>query len=385
MALGCCVLVWEVGLRLTTTRYQLRGHVHLVEDPVLHHRMLPNATATIRGVTFTTNSLGLKDHAISVDKPPTVFRILMLGDSFTEGYGLSIDQTPAKVVEALLNDRVGCSGRYEVVNAGVGSYSPILEYLLLKRLGLRLSPDLVVLNFDMTDLHDDWIRTRLARLDDQGLPIAVPHDSTRERGLLMLPMSTPPLVRFRMPVERVLSMSAVYQQVRTSRLVQRFGGRAGIGPGMLAALGLVGDIQYDPMAFTRDEEPRRLAEAWTLTERYLAAIATLTASRGIPFVVVVYPWAHQVDATASPGGRLRFDLASRLYPSERPFVLLENFGRRHAVPVVNLLSLFRERARSGAHLFYDDDVHQTPEGAALLARGISAGLTSNGLVPPCRR
>ncbi len=198
----------------------------------------------------------------------------------------------------------------------------------------------------------------------------------------MLPMRKPMVLGFLTPLEQALSHSAVYQELRKS--VQPVAGSARVGLGRLEALGLVGDVQYDPMAVTRDEPPRRLREAWALTERYLAAMASWAAAHRIPFVLVVYPWPHQVSATASPGGRLRFDLAPRLYASTRPFELLEDFGRHHGVPVINLLSLFREESRSSLPLFYDDDIHHTPHGARLLARGIVTGLTSHELLPPCR-
>jgi len=382
----CIVAVAEVTLRVTSSGFHLRQHDHIVADPVFHHRMLPNATATIRGVTFTTNSRGFKDDEIQVPKPKSVFRILMLGDGFTEGPGLSIDETPAKALEWLLNHGTACTGRYEVVNAGTASYSPILEYLQLKHVGLGLQPDLVVLNFDMSDVHDDWIRTRAATLDDRGLPIAVPHKATQERGDTMLPMMKPTWLGFLTPPERVLSQSAIYQAVRRSRPIQRLAGSARICPGQLKALGLMGDIQYDPMAITRDAEPRGLREAWALTDRYLDGIASLTAEHHVGFILVVYPYPHQVSATASPGGRLRLDLAlNHLYASERPFDLVEDFGRRRGVPVINLRSLFRDEVRAGARVFLRDNEHLTPEGARVLARGIFEGLSKREILPPCRR
>ncbi|HEX2645816.1 MAG TPA: SGNH/GDSL hydrolase family protein, partial [Candidatus Dormibacteraeota bacterium] len=145
---------------------------------MLHHRLRKNLSRSVQGVPFTTNSLGLRDREYPPPRPDGVFRILMLGDSFTEGAGLPIDETVAKRSERLLTTT--CAGAYEVVNAGTGSYSPILEYLQLKHVGLALAPDLVVLNFDMTDVHDDYIRTLLATFDSAGLPLAVDPDRRRE-------------------------------------------------------------------------------------------------------------------------------------------------------------------------------------------------------------
>src|SRR5438132_830068 len=143
------------------------GRHHIESDPVLHHRLRKNFFRTIQDVPFATNSIGFRDREYPPRPPAGTFRILMMGDSFTEGAGLPNDETVARRSERLLAAR--CGGAYEIVNAGTGSYSPILQYLQLKHLGLPLNPDLVVLNFDMTDVHDDYIRTRLVRLDADGL------------------------------------------------------------------------------------------------------------------------------------------------------------------------------------------------------------------------
>ena len=67
-----------------------------MSDPVLHHRIRPNVTARVRGVEFRTSSLGLHDREYPARKPAGVFRILLLGDSMTEGGGLALEATMAK-------------------------------------------------------------------------------------------------------------------------------------------------------------------------------------------------------------------------------------------------------------------------------------------------
>ena len=163
----------EVGLRLIdTTRSRsdmMAGPVrhHMTADPVLHHRLRRSWSGRVLGVPFETNALGLRDREYPAGKPPGTYRIYMLGDSFTEGGGLVLANTVAKRVEGGLNAG-RCGRRFEIVNGGTASYSPILEYLQLKTLGLGLEPDMVVLNFDMTDVHDDVVRTATARLDEIG-------------------------------------------------------------------------------------------------------------------------------------------------------------------------------------------------------------------------
>jgi hypothetical protein len=365
----------EVVVRFAVRRAAVAGtHRYMVGDPVLHHRARSGLSTSVSGLPFVTNSLGLRDRESVSPKPPDVTRVLMLGDSFTEGAGLTSEQTVARRVEAALNAR-SC-GRFEVVNAGVASYSPILEYLLLKRLAPRLEPDLVVLNFDMTDVHDDLVRTATATLDPRGLPLAVPPDPIRETALLL-----PPL-RWLGRLGPRLNGLVLYQAFRKSDAGQRLLGALKITPERLEASGLIGDPERDPMAITRDAELAGLEAAWTLTERYLVGVRDLARARGAPFVLVVYPHAHQVSARESPVGRRQLGAGPGLYSSERPFLRLEALGRREGFPVINLLATFRARAAAGP-LFRHDDMHHTPAGAAVFADGIVSGLSATGL-PRCR-
>lgn len=367
----------EIALRLLAGRPAARGH--LVADPVLHHRLRPNAQTRVRGVPFVTSGQGLRDREYG-PKPADVFRVLMLGDSFTEGGGLALEDTVAKQVESALN-RGRCARRIEVVNAGIGSYSPILEYLLLTREGFAFAPDLVVLNFDMTDVHDDWVRSRTARFGAGGRPLAVPSDPRRETTFLMPPLALPRALAVLRPVERGLNRLMVWQALRRSTVGAWLFGSTRLSADRMEALGLVGDVRYDVLAITRDQDSPSQREAWQLTGRYLDALARAARERGVPFALVVYPHAHQVAADASPGGRAVFALRPGLYDSPRPFATLRAIGERADFPVIELRALFRDRATRGGPLFRTGDIHHTPRGAAVFAEGVRAGLLARRLVP----
>jgi len=354
-----------------------RSHRYLTSDPVVHHRARAGVSAVVAGTPFATNSLGLRDREYRRPKPPATFRILMLGDSFTEGGGLVLEDTVAKRVERAL-EAWGC-GVYEVVNAGTASYSPILEYLRLQEVAPILEPDLVVLNFDMTDVHDDVIRTATAELDPRGLPRAVRSDPVRETAMLL-----PPPPRWLGTPGRALHRLALYQTFRRSRAGQWALGPVKITPESLEAAGLVGDLVHDPIAITRDGEFPDLVRGWTLTERYLLGIRDLARGRGAALVVVLYPHPYQVSADESREGRRQLGAGPGLYTSSRPFERLEALGRREGFPVVNLTPLFRARQAEGP-LFRADDIHHTPAGAAVFAEGVVAGLVGVGALPPCRR
>ncbi len=354
---------------------------YMVGDPVLHHRLRTNDARRVLGVEFKTNSLGLRDREYAIPKPPSVFRILMLGDSFTEGGGLPIEATVPKQLESQLNRR--CGPVFEVINAGVASYSPILEYLLLKTVGLALHPDLVVLEFDMTDLKDDLIRTATAKFDADGRPVAVPPDPRLEPALLMPPIRKPRWLRFLDPLEAGLGHSKLYYDLRRSPVGERLLGSLKLTPERLEELGLIGNVQYDYGAPTRDVEGPQEREAWARSERYLEGIRDLAWARGIPFVLVINPHPHQVSALESPVGRSREGVGPGFYRSDRPFRRLENFGRRQDIPVINPLPLLRKRTSPETPLFKYDDIHHTPAGARVVTEAVWHGLVRRELIP-CR-
>lgn len=95
---------------------------------------------------------------------PGDFNVIFLGDSFVFGYFLDVHETPAALLEKRLREYYG-TDRINVWNFGWVSSSPILEGRMLKDMGARYHPDLVLLNLDMTDFKDDYVYRRLLQRD----------------------------------------------------------------------------------------------------------------------------------------------------------------------------------------------------------------------------
>src|SRR5262249_10761680 len=85
-------------------------------------------------------------------------RVVALGDSFTQGYGVEEDAAYPRRLEALLARLPG--RRVEVVNLGVPGTSP-RDYLAhLSDPGLAYHPDLVLVGVMANDVQDVWIQRR---------------------------------------------------------------------------------------------------------------------------------------------------------------------------------------------------------------------------------
>lgn len=82
-------------------------------------------------------------------------RVVVLGDSFPFGFGVQVDEAFPAVMERELRRTLGRED-LGVLDAGVVSYSPLLERNLFDRLIVQYRPTLTLMVIDMTDIGDDY-------------------------------------------------------------------------------------------------------------------------------------------------------------------------------------------------------------------------------------
>ncbi|HEX5066188.1 MAG TPA: SGNH/GDSL hydrolase family protein [Myxococcota bacterium] len=117
----------------------------------------PNVVGIHQGTLWRTNSAGFRGPERSLVPPPGVFRIAVVGDSFSAGQGVREDDAYAAQLERLLN-RSG-SQRFEVLNVGLGGLNA--EYVLDRadRVAAKFRPHLYVYGFTLNDIEEiGWMR-----------------------------------------------------------------------------------------------------------------------------------------------------------------------------------------------------------------------------------
>ena len=124
-------------------------------DPYFHHGLIPNQDTKNKWgdkeFDIFTNSLGFKD---GINRKVPVHsqkkRILFIGDSFTEGVGMSWEESFVGLLD-------NATPEIDILNAGVVSYSPKLHYLKLKYLieTISLKIDEVYVLVDNSDIMDE--------------------------------------------------------------------------------------------------------------------------------------------------------------------------------------------------------------------------------------
>lgn len=125
--------------------------------------------------TIKTNSLGYRMDEFPIEKPEGEYRILLLGDSTTFGFGVEMNESFPEQLEKMLAQNPGIKNKkIQVINAGFADgKSPDSYYLYLKEKGLKLNPDLVIVNLfvnnDVLDMDDMvW-----EKIDENGLPLKI--------------------------------------------------------------------------------------------------------------------------------------------------------------------------------------------------------------------
>lgn len=114
-----------------------------------------------------TNSLGLSEREITTAKTAGEYRIIVLGDSFTEGVGTSYASTWVKVLEKRLG--WGMPGRkITAINAGISGSDCYFEYVLLREKLVALAPNLVIVAVNHSDVEDIIIRGGMDRFQSDG-------------------------------------------------------------------------------------------------------------------------------------------------------------------------------------------------------------------------
>lgn len=105
-------------------------------------------------VRYSTNSEGIRDNKVlKFNKDEEELRIFTIGDSFTYGLGLNLEETFQFKLENKLKNKLNRD--VNVINAGVGGYGSKQSLELLRIEIKNYQPDIVLYNFYNNDVTDD--------------------------------------------------------------------------------------------------------------------------------------------------------------------------------------------------------------------------------------
>ncbi len=148
----------EVVLRVLPARYipGMSSGPRLVKDPDIGYKRQPNSQQAVTSSCYaiseiSTNDLGFRGNVWDRSKAS----IAVLGDSFTEGFQVSDNQT----VESVLQDGLP----FQIINAGISSFGTVGEREIYNTYLTPLKPKVTILYFlTANDVEDNLCQFRQA-------------------------------------------------------------------------------------------------------------------------------------------------------------------------------------------------------------------------------
>ncbi len=139
--------LWNVTAQKPASWVPL-GHTaaYQVRQDFVRGELRPNASVVFNGQQLTTNSWGMRDRERTLEKPPGVYRIAVLGPSHVMGSGVDDAHTFSRLLEMHMNASDALSGgrKVEVLNFGVAAYALTQQLGILEGRVLRFQPDVVL-------------------------------------------------------------------------------------------------------------------------------------------------------------------------------------------------------------------------------------------------
>jgi len=335
-----------------------------IADGHFHHGLATNFDGYDtwgRRYRLVTNSLGFKDAvARSVPLRSDRRRILLIGDSFTEGLGFPFEETFAGLLYWAGQQR---EDKIEFLNAAVASYSPSTYYRKIKYLiETSLHFEEVVVFSDVSDVYDEATSSFCREQDRRADRDPQYQVYCRSNAPVSVASQRPAWSDFGRFWESNFVVSNGVQKMVQSKIDALRGKDIEKSFRQFPYLGGSGWTlaKADSEIFFRSIE---IEDGIANSLKNMQALADLLAARGIPLTVVVYPWPTQL------AGEDR---------NSRQVQIWSKFCSRNCKTFINLFPAFF--AEKDAHadwytrLFIRGDVHFSAEGHRLMFRELAKHL-----------
>jgi lysophospholipase L1-like esterase len=306
------------------------------------------------------NSYGVHDVEHSLAKPEKVFRIVVLGDSFTEAREFPVEKIYPRLLEADLKARVDFP--VEVISLARSGNGAGEAYRALESLGLRFGPDLVIYQFLSNDLIDDDLI--LSQQNQRELELrrtyVLPLGEIYPRFLLVKGSRFNQLI--------ALKLARLYQGFEVARY---------------AHLDKYEFVYLNALIFA-DEDSAMWREAWKSTEASILRMKDLSKKRGASFAVVSFVEEWRVGKLQELERKMR--AMNRRAPKyhwdfSKTDRILGDFCKENLVHFLSLLPAFKMAYQAtGKKLHFAYEGHLNERGHAVAAKAIADYLINKGLI-----
>ncbi len=303
------------------------------------------------------NSKGIRDYEYGYMKNDSVYRIVVIGDSFVQGSQVRLEDTTPKRLEKFLNENQTKS--YEVINFGFDGYGPIPEAILIEEEIMKYNPDLVILGYDIS--ND-------IQLLGWGAYAVFPDDfwTTEKHDLLKKEFyHTTTDTKIRNYLRR---HSMVYFLLKkTIRSLKRD-----------PSYDLINDRYNINQAYIKEYDPE-IERNLNTTRFIFKFLKEYTQKNNVSFVVVVIPAKEQVDLDIFNDILTKNNKTTENYELEKPQRLIDEELEKLNITYIDLLPHFRENNINNT-FYWKIDGHFNKQGNDFAARLIYEKLLNDTLI-----
>jgi lysophospholipase L1-like esterase len=362
----------EAGMRLALRHADESVATQYTEaDPVRGWRHRPGAKGRFGQAEYVINSRGLRDVEHAPAPAPGETRVLLLGDSFTEGFSVALEEGVARALERDLR-RDGCTA--EVVNGGTVGYSTDQEYLFYRDEGVSYSPRVVVLLF----YYNDILYNARGAVPG-GVPKPLFTFTGGQARVKNYPLPPAPPTRPDRPWRGSVALTFFRERLRDG------------APRLYDALARLrfwspirpGDVPLEMQVYDR-QPPEPVVQAWLQTEHLLALLQREVTAHGAQLVVAYVPSKMEVSRRDWELTRRRYRIDESFWDRGLVARRLQTAGQRLGVPVLDLTDgMWAEHGRA----YFAQGGHWNARGHAVAAEEIARFLQDTkrlacGAAPP---
>lgn len=335
--------------------------------------------------TFRTNAFGLRSRPVSREKPPETLRILCVGDSFTEGFGVNQEETFPNRLDGILN---GLGVQSEVLCAAMSGFH-IWDYAdLVHHYVDLLGPDAVILGiYSGNDIDPRMLEVegRMAHVVSYGFLIPASRQENFRANLTFGAVYFSPGWGWFSDTDRWLC-----RRLRSYRLISDRIFQSGVTVRLLAGLGVLRLApKIDPLrlpALNMDTDlylagkaaPGGVAMLYDSAEKAYRDMVAYTRENGVLLLALNIPevWQNPVWAFQKP----QF---TRLHDQNRVHNFWINLNRKYGVHGRDLKPVYREAWSKGVYPVFDLSAphgHFSPRDNTVVAFILLDMLMEQGLV-----
>ncbi len=364
-------------------------------DPILGWKHIANSKAIFETpeskALLTFNSKGIRGPEYSYEKSKDEYRILMLGDSFAEGYNVQFDELFSEVMKKELQARLKSVKSFQAINMATGGWSTDQEFLFFRTEGKKYNPDLVILFFYENDV---WFNNQpkywrgykplFAMKNGELILTNVPLPETKESKISTISedhkTSFPANLKswffyhsrlYNLIVTRIKKQHVLYRWAAKLHL-----SREEFAPKNGGAQKSIAQVPHDFRVWekTYDDDIRA---AWQITEELLESLKKEAASIHADLLVFYVPGREAVYDRVWNDTKEEYGISDTDWEVNQAGIELDKICKKDEINFLNPTELFRKEAKKGVRLYFENDGHWNTQGHQLTANILTDYISSN--------